>query len=236
MNAGETDQVVRFENLVKIYRTPGAGVEVHALRGIDLSITRGDYVAIVGPSGSGKSTLLNVLGCLDRPTAGTYWIDGVDVSQLDDDQLSDIRGQRIGFIFQSFNLIGTQTIVENLETPLFYQGVPAAERRALAIELLTKVGLQERLHHRPHELSGGQQQRVAIARALVNDPAILLADEPTGNLDSKTGVLILDILDDLNKQGRTIITVTHDMNVAKHCRRIVEIRDGMVFEHEEVGT
>jgi len=228
----DNDEIVRLEDVVKIYRTPGAGVEVLALRGISFAFRRGEYAAIVGPSGSGKSTLLNVLGCLDRPTAGTYWLDGTDVSQLDDDQLSDIRGRRIGFIFQSFNLIQTQTVLENLETPLFYQGLPARQRRDVALQLIEKVGLSDRYHHRPQELSGGQQQRVAIARALINDPAIILADEPTGNLDSKTGVSILEMLDALHAQGRTVIVVTHDMNVAKRCQRIIELRDGQIFTSE----
>ena len=229
MAATDEKPVVRLDNVVKIYRTPGAGVEVCALRGLTLSIQPGEYAAIVGPSGSVKSTLLNILGCLDRPTSGTYWLDDRDVSRLDDDELSDIRGRRIGFVFQSFNLIPTQTVLENLETPLFYQGRPPRERRALALALIEKVGLTDRHHHRPHELSGGQQQRAAIARALVNDPAILLADEPTGNLDSKTGVLILEQLDELNAQGRTVIIVSHDMTVAKRCRRIIELRDGQIY-------
>ena len=221
------EEVVRLEQVVKLYR-PAAGVEVPALRGISLSIRRGEYTAIVGPSGSGKSTLLNVLGCLDRPTSGTYWLDGVDVSGLDDDELSDIRGKRIGFIFQSFNLIPTQTILENIETPLYYLGVPPRRRRALAEELIAKVGLSDRIGHRPHELSGGQQQRVAIARALANDPAIVLADEPTGNLDSRTGQMILGLLDELSAAGRTIIIVTHDPHVAQRCQRQIELHDGLV--------
>lgn len=221
------EEVVRLEQVVKLYR-PAAGVEVPALRGISLSIRRGEYAAIVGPSGSGKSTLLNVLGCLDRPTSGTYWLDGVDVSGLNDDELSDIRGKRIGFIFQSFNLIPTQTILENIETPLYYLGVPPRRRRALAEELIAKVGLSDRIAHRPHELSGGQQQRVAIARALANDPAILLADEPTGNLDSRTGQMILGLLDELSAAGRTIIIVTHDPHVAQRCQRQIELHDGLV--------
>ena len=223
--------IVRLVDVVKIYR-PAARVEVPALRGISFTFHRGEYAAIVGPSGSGKSTLLNILGCLDRPTSGLYWLDGHDVSQLDDDALSDIRGRRIGFIFQSFNLIPTQTVLENLETPLFYLGVRAHERRALAMKLIEKVDLADRAEHRPHELSGGQQQRVAIARAMANDPAIILADEPTGNLDSQTGQMILALLDQLNADGRTIILVTHDLNVAQRCHRIVEIRDGLVHNGE----
>lgn len=223
------DAIVQLEDVTKVYR-PGAGVEVWALRGVSFTFRRGEYAAIVGPSGSGKSTLLNILGCLDRPTTGRYILDGFDVSKMNDDALSDVRGQKIGFIFQSFNLIPTQTILENLETPLFYQGVEPHDRRELSAKLLDRVGLADRLNHRPHELSGGQQQRVAIARALVNNPAILLADEPTGNLDSKTGQMILAMLDELNEAGRTIIIVTHDINVAQRCERVVEIRDGMIRE------
>ncbi len=225
-----TDAVVVLDNVVKVYRPPGAGVGVRALRGVNVAFERGRYNAIVGPSGSGKSTLLNILGCLDAPTSGAYILDNQDVSQLDDDDLSDIRGRKIGFIFQSFNLIPTQTVLENLETPLFYCGLLPAKRRERALSLIERVGLLDRLDHRPQELSGGQQQRVAIARALVNDPAILLADEPTGNLDSRTGAIILGLLDELHADGRTIIMVTHDMNVAQRCERVVEIRDGQVFE------
>jgi putative ABC transport system ATP-binding protein len=223
------DDIVRLDRVVKIY-TPAAGVEVPALRGVSFTIGRGEYLAVVGPSGSGKSTLLNILGCLDRPTTGTYWLDGQDVSQLDDDALSDIRGVRIGFIFQSFNLIHTQTVLENLETPLYYRGLRAPDRRALALQLMEKVGLADRSAHFPHELSGGQQQRVAIARALANDPAVVLADEPTGNLDSQTGQTILDLLDQLNADGRTIIIVTHDPNVARRCHRFIELRDGLAHD------
>ncbi len=222
-------EVVRLDHIARVYRTPGTGVEVHALREVTVSFAQGAYAAIVGPSGSGKSTLLNILGCLDRPTAGTYWLDGHDVSSLDDDALSEIRGRRIGFVFQSFNLIATQSVLENLETPLFYRGLPPRRRRELAMEMAERVGLADRVTHRPQELSGGQQQRVAIGRALMNDPAILLADEPTGNLDSATGVVILELLDSLHAHGRTIILVTHDMNVAKRCEQIVEIRDGQVY-------
>ena len=235
MDQTPPDDVVRLENVGKVYKPPGGGVAVRALRGVSFGFARGEYAAIVGPSGSGKSTLLNLLGCLDRPTSGTYWLDGSDVSRLDDDELSDIRGQRIGFIFQSFNLIQTQTVMENLEVPLFYQGVPPRQRHDIAMALIDKVGLAERRQHRPQELSGGQQQRVAIARALVNDPAILLADEPTGNLDSRTGEVILDLLEELNSQGRTIIMVTHDAHVARRCQRVVELRDGQVYTPEPAG-
>ncbi|MGD8454140.1 MAG: ABC transporter ATP-binding protein [Phycisphaerae bacterium] len=224
----QTDPVVRLENVVKIYRAPGSAVQVVALRGVSLTIERGEYVAIIGPSGSGKTTLMNILGCLDRLSSGTYWLDGRDISQLSDDELSDVRGKRIGFVFQSFNLITTQTVLENLETPLFYQSVPPRQRRGLALAMAERVGLADRVHHRPHELSGGQQQRVAIGRSLINDPAILLADEPTGNLDTKTGQMILETLDQLSAAGRTIIMVTHDQSVAQRCQRIIEIRDGQV--------
>lgn len=222
--------IVRLEHIVKIYRTPGSAVEVHALRGVSLQIRRGEYVAIAGASGSGKSTLMNILGCLDRPTAGSYWLEGRDVSLLDDDELSDVRGRRIGFVFQNFNLIATQTVLENLEVPLFYQGVPAARRRARAIAVAERVGLGNRLHHRPAELSGGQQQRVAIARALLNEPAMLLADEPTGNLDSATGEMILTVLDELYAGGMTLVIVTHDRSIASRARRVIQVQDGRISE------
>lgn len=225
---GSRPTIVEMESISKVYRMPATTVEVVALRDISLVLHQGDFVAIVGPSGSGKSTLMNILGCLDRPTSGRYLLEGRDVSQLDDDALSQIRGGRIGFVFQSFNLIVTQSVLENVETPLFYQGIREEVRRQRATALIERVGLGNRLHHLPHELSGGQQQRVAIARALVNDPAILLADEPTGNLDSKTGEFILQMLTELNATGRTVIVVTHDMSVAQRCRRIVEIRDGEI--------
>jgi len=229
--------IVHLEEIVKIYGTPGrhgdspvasGAVAVPALRGVSLQVHPGDYVAITGPSGSGKTTLMNILGCLDRPTAGKYWLDGQDVSELDDDELSDVRGRRVGFVFQSFNLIATQTVLENLEIPLFYQAVPPRERRRRALEMAELLGLADRVHHRPHELSGGQQQRVAIGRSLMNNPAIVLADEPTGNLDSANGQAILGLLDQLNATGRTIIIVTHDPSVAARCRRIVEMRDGQI--------
>jgi putative ABC transport system ATP-binding protein len=219
---------VRLVDIVKVYAQAGAEVAVHALRGISLEIGVGEYVAIVGASGSGKSTLMNILGCLDRPKSGQYFLDGEDVSLLDDDALSDVRGQRIGFIFQSFNLIHSQSVLENLEVPMFYQGVGPDERRERAVALAERVGLGERLHHRPNQLSGGQQQRVAIARAMINDPVIVLGDEPTGNLDSQTGQAILGMLDELNGLGKTIIIVTHDQNVAARCKRVVEFRDGQI--------
>lgn len=228
--------IASVEELVKIYSKPGSDVQVHALRGVTIHFKQGESVAICGASGSGKSTMLNILGCLDRPTAGVYMLGDIDVSQLDDDELSIIRGQRIGFVFQSFNLIQQLTVRENLEVPLFYQGVHAAERRAKADMLIERVGLADRLHHRPMELSGGQQQRVAIARALINDPLIILADEPTGNLDSATGAMILDIFSQLRADGRTVIMVTHEHDVAETCDRIITMRDGQVLSDERVDA
>ncbi|MFN0135233.1 MAG: ABC transporter ATP-binding protein [Phycisphaerae bacterium] len=224
--------IVKLDAIQKIYRKPNTDVQVHALRGVSFSILPGEYVAIIGASGSGKSTLMNILGCLDRPTAGRYVLDGDDISALDDERLSDVRGKRIGFIFQSFNLIPSQTVLENLETPMFYQGVPPRERRDKAIAGAERLGLGDRLDHKPTELSGGQQQRVAIARSLMNDPVLLLADEPTGNLDSTTGKLILQLLDELNGAGVTIVMVTHDPNVAARCKRVIEMRDGEVARDE----
>jgi putative ABC transport system ATP-binding protein len=206
--------------------------EVHALRGVDLAIEAGEYVAIVGPSGSGKSTLLNVLGCLDRPTSGTYRLGGRDVSDLSDDELSRVRSERLGFVFQNYNLIPQLDVLENVEVPLFYAGRPEREAREKATALATELGLGHRLRHRPTELSGGQQQRVAIARALANDPLVLLADEPTGNLDSKTGEEILGLLDRLHGEGKTLVVVTHDPHVAARADRVVAMRDGVVERDE----
>jgi len=217
-----------LQGLTKVYYKPDGSVLVEALRGLDLRIEHGEYVAIMGASGSGKSTLMNLLGCLDRPTAGRYLLDGHDVARLPDDELSRIRGRRIGFVFQAFNLISELTIVENVEVPLFYQGCGKSERRARAEARLAQVGLEDRLGHRPKELSGGQQQRVAIARALVTDPAVIMADEPTGNLDSKTGQSILELFEALHDRGMTIIMVTHDDNLAQQCERIVRLRDGLL--------
>jgi putative ABC transport system ATP-binding protein len=224
--------IASVENLVKIYTKPGTDVRVHALRGVTIHFRTGESVAICGASGSGKSTMLNVLGCLDRPTSGAYWLDDLDVAGLDDDELSIIRGQRIGFVFQSFNLIQQLTVRENLEVPLFYQGVHKVDRRKRALGLVDRVGLADRIDHRPMELSGGQQQRVAIARALINDPLIILADEPTGNLDTATGEMILEIFDDLRAEGRTIIMVTHESHVANRCDRIITLRDGLIISDE----
>jgi putative ABC transport system ATP-binding protein len=222
------DPVAELRDLRKTYYKPDGSVMVEALRGINLTIPRGQYVAIMGASGSGKSTMMNVLGCLDRPTGGVYLLGGSDVTTMSDEELSRFRGRTIGFIFQAFNLIPQLTVEENVEVPLFYQDVPKIERRERAIDALNLVGLGDRLGHRPRELSGGQQQRVAIARALVTRPVVLMADEPTGNLDSKTGTAILNTFDDLHRQGMTIIMVTHDDNVADRCERIVRLKDGLI--------
>src|SRR5215218_5132684 len=224
--------VASVQNLSKIYRKPGTNVEVAALRAINLDFLEGEYTAIMGASGSGKSTLMNILGCLDQPTSGAYILGGQDISALPDDQLSEIRSRRIGFIFQNFNLIQQLTVLENLEVPMFYLGISPVERRKRAVALAEKVGLAERGDHRPMQLSGGQQQRVCIARALINEPLILLADEPTGALDSKTGQAILELFDELVKAGKTIILVTHDPSVAHRCSRVIHLHDGKVFKDE----
>jgi len=223
-------KLVRLEDLWKVYHV--GTTSVPALRGVSMSIGEGDYLAIMGPSGSGKSTMLNVLGCLDRPSGGHYWLGGQDVSALSDNQLSDVRNLRIGFVFQSFNLIQQLTILQNIEVPLFYQGLPSHQRHPRSRELAEMVGLADRAHHRPRELSGGQQQRVAIGRALANDPLILLADEPTGNLDTATSQEILALFDDLHARGRTIILVTHEEHVAAHTHRTIRLRDGRVESDE----
>ncbi len=222
--AGE--DLVVLENVYKEYRMGDA--VVHALDGVSLTFHRGTFWAIMGPSGSGKSTMLNLLGCLDRPSDGRYVLDGTDVSDLDDDALSDIRLRKLGFVFQSFNLIPQLTVRENIELPLYYQGWDPADSSARAAELAALMGLEQRLHHRPAELSGGQQQRVAIARSLANDPAVLLADEPTGNLDSATGDQIMDLFVDLNARGMTIIMVTHEPDIAAHASHRLHMRDGRV--------
>lgn len=225
-----TDHVARIIAATKVYQKNKAAPPVHALRGIDMDIPRGQYLSIMGPSGSGKSTLMNIIGCLDRPTEGQYLLDGDDVAQMDDERLSRVRGERLGFVFQAFNLIPQMTVLENVAVPLFYQGTPASERRDRAEAVLQKVELGDRLTHRPNQLSGGQMQRVAIARALVNEPSILLADEPTGNLDSKTGDAILSLFDELHAGGLTIVMVTHDPAMDKRSERVVRLRDGLINE------
>ncbi|MBI5773558.1 MAG: ABC transporter ATP-binding protein [Verrucomicrobia bacterium] len=207
---------------------------VHALRGVSIEIQRGEYVAIMGPSGSGKSTLMNLLGCLDTPSSGAYILNGTDVSEMDDNELAEVRNREIGFVFQSFNLLPRSSALRNTELPMVYAGVPADERRELALRAMTQVGLADRTSHLPNELSGGQRQRVAIARALVNNPSILLADEPTGNLDSRTGEEILALFDDLARKGNTIIVVTHEEKVARHSRRIIRLLDGLIASDEPV--
>jgi putative ABC transport system ATP-binding protein len=220
--------VAELRDVRKIYYKPDGSIMVEALRGVNIVIRKGESVAIMGASGSGKSTLMNILGCLDRPTGGDYLLGGVSVSGMSDEDLSAFRGRTIGFVFQAFNLIPQETVEDNVCVPLFYQGVRKAERRTRAIEALNKVGLGDRLDHRPRELSGGQQQRVAIARALVTRPVVLMADEPTGNLDSTTGKAILQTIMDLHAAGMTLIVVTHDDSVAARCQRIVRLSDGLV--------
>jgi putative ABC transport system ATP-binding protein len=224
--------VASVKNLSKIYRKPGTDVEVAALRDVSIDFEQGEYTAIMGASGSGKSTLMNILGCLDKPTEGEYILGGQDVSKLPDDELSEIRSRRIGFIFQNFNLIQQLTVLENLEVPMFYLQIPPARRRQRAMELADRVGLSERSDHRPMQLSGGQQQRVCIARAMVNDPLIIMADEPTGALDSKTGQQILALFDELVADGKTILIVTHDPTVAHRCHRVIRLHDGRVMHDE----
>ncbi|MEX2527572.1 MAG: ABC transporter ATP-binding protein [Gemmatimonadota bacterium] len=223
------EAVIRTEKLGKDYQL-GAEI-VHALKGVDVSIPRGEFVAIMGPSGSGKSTFMNLIGCLDTPTSGGYWLNGIQVSELTDDALARVRNREIGFVFQTFNLLPRSTALENVELPLVYAGVPARERRERARVKLEMVGLADRMDHRPPELSGGQRQRVAIARALANEPAILLADEPTGNLDSRTGEEIMRVLSDLHDRGQTLVLVTHESEMAAYAQRQIHLRDGMV-EHD----
>jgi putative ABC transport system ATP-binding protein len=223
--------LIRFQNISRRYQM---GAEtVHALRDVSLEIQRGEYVAIMGPSGSGKSTLMNLIGCLDTPTSGSYELNGVHVSDMDDNQLAEIRNREIGFVFQTFNLLSRSNALHNVELPLIYGGVPAEDRRRIALGALTQVGLADRIHHKPNELSGGQRQRVAVARALVNKPSILLADEPTGNLDSKTGTEIMALIDELSRKGNTIIVVTHEEEIARQSRRIIRIRDGLIASDEK---
>jgi putative ABC transport system ATP-binding protein len=218
--------VIEIEGVTKLYKM--GSETVHALRGVNVRIHRNEYLAIMGPSGSGKSTLMNMLGCLDTPTAGRYEFSGKNVAAMVDDELADIRNREIGFVFQTFNLLPRSDALHNVELPLIYAGVPKHERIARAREALVNVGLGDRVHHRPNELSGGQRQRVAIARALVTRPSIILADEPTGNLDSKTGVEIMNLFEQLYAQGNTLIVVTHEEDIARHARRIVRLRDGLI--------
>jgi putative ABC transport system ATP-binding protein len=228
-------EVILLSEVSKVY--PMGGEIVHALRGVSLRILAGEYVAIVGPSGSGKSTMMNVIGCLDSPSSGRYALDGVDVGGMSENQLADVRNQRIGFVFQTFHLLPRLTAAENIELPLIYAGLPAKERKARVERRLAEVGLVPRRHHRPSELSGGQRQRVAIARALVTEPAILLADEPTGNLDQTTGQEILALFDEIHRAAQTIILVTHDPTIAERARRVVEIRDGHITrDHPSSGA
>jgi len=224
--------VIKTQDLAKVYEM--GSEQVHALRGIDLEIRKGEYVAIMGPSGSGKSTLMNLIGCLDSPSSGKYWLAGRLVSDLDDDELAYIRNKEIGFVFQTFNLLPRATALHNVELPLIYNGTPSEERLEKAKKALERVDLVDRMHHKPNELSGGQRQRVAIARALVNSPSIVLADEPTGNLDSKTGDEIMNLFQNLHAQGNTIILVTHEHDIAQHAHRIIYIRDGRIASDEAV--
>ena len=221
------DPIIHLQGIEKRY-VLGLEVEVRALAGVDLAIYPGSYVAIMGPSGSGKSTMLNILGCLDRPSAGQYFLGGTDVSRMPDDELSEARGRKIGFIFQSYNLIAQLTVIENIQVPLLYQGRDLSQYEDHCARLAKMVGLGDRLHHRPNQLSGGQQQRVAIARSLVNDPLMILADEPTGNLDSRTGQEVLELIDQLNAGGKTIVLVTHDDRVARRAHRIIHMKDGLI--------
>ena len=224
----EDDPVVKLRKIERVYFKPDGSVLVNALSGVDLDIPSGQSLAIMGASGSGKSTLMNILGCLDQPTSGTYTLDGNETAKLDDETLSKIRGQQIGFVFQSFNLIPQLTIEENIEVPLYYQRIHPNERRRRTLEMLDLVGLSNRVGHKPGELSGGQQQRAAIARALVTKPSILLADEPTGNLDSQTGSDVLKLFDELHDEGLTTIVVTHDEEVGNRCQRVIHLKDGLI--------
>ena len=227
------EHLIELKDIYKIYQTGEA--EVHALDGVSLQIDSGEFVSIVGQSGSGKSTLMNLLGCLDIPTSGTYLLDGVDVSTMSENRLSDIRNRRIGFIFQGFNLISGLTAIENVELPLIYRKMERKERKKLVYQSLERVGLKKRMRHRPSEMSGGQQQRVAIARAIAATPPIIFADEPTGNLDSKSGEEVINILRELNQEGRTVILITHDNGIARQCNRVIHIHDGRIDLDERLS-
>lgn len=224
--------MIKIEELSKTYAN--GQIRVEALKSIDLSVPEGEFLAIMGPSGSGKSTLMNIIGCLDRPSSGSYVLDGVSIKSLDEDQLSEIRNQKIGFVFQTFNLLPRLDCVRNVELPMFYAGVKPAVSRKRSLEALERVGLLDHARHRPNQLSGGQRQRVAIARALVNNPRILLADEPTGNLDSRSGIEVMALFEELHLQGRTIVLVTHEAEIAGHAQRIIHFRDGRLVKSQQV--
>jgi putative ABC transport system ATP-binding protein len=225
--------VIDIRNITKVYQI--GAEEVHALRGVSITIEKNEYIALMGPSGSGKSTMMNIIGCLDTPSSGEYFFEGDDVAKLVDDQLAEIRNKRIGFVFQNFNLIPRSNVFHNVELPMIYAGVTTSDRRRMTMDAIEKVGLTGRVNHKPNELSGGQRQRVAIARALVNNPSIILADEPTGNLDSKTGEEIMSVFEDLYKAGNTIILVTHEEDIASHARRVVRLKDGNVELDEKIS-
>ncbi len=227
-----TKMLIEAQNLRKVYQM--GGIEVHALRGIDLQVERGDFVAIMGPSGSGKSSLMDILGCLSRPTSGSYKLDGEEVAKLSENRLATIRNQKIGFIFQAYNLLPRTNALHNVELPMIYAKVPRRERRQRAIEALETVGLADRIYHKPSEMSGGQQQRVAIARALVNNPSIIFADEPTGNLDTKSSEEIMGVFTQLNENGNTILMVTHENDIAAYAKRIIRLRDGLIESDERI--
>ena len=224
-------EVIRLEDVYKIYRV--GSQEVRALDGVSLSVYKNEYVAIMGPSGSGKSTLMNILGCLDSPDSGRYILNGTDVSEMDDGEMADVRNREIGFVFQSFNLLPRYNALENVALPMVYAGVPAGERRVKAAQALRSVGLEDRMDHRPNELSGGQRQRVALARALINNPSIILADEPTGNLDTHTSVEIMRLFDEIYRNGNTVIVVTHEEDIAAYAHRVIRLRDGRVESDTE---
>ena len=227
----KAQEIIRLEDIFKIYRV--GNQEVRALDGVSLSVFRNEYVAIMGPSGSGKSTLMNILGCLDSPDSGRYILNGTDVSEMDDGELADVRNREIGFVFQSFNLLPRYNALENVALPMVYAGVPAGERREKAAEALRSVGLDDRMDHRPNELSGGQRQRVALARALINSPSIILADEPTGNLDTHTSVEIMRLFDQIYRNGNTVVVVTHEEDIAAYAHRVIRLRDGRIESDTE---